>query len=187
MRRFLMAAALVIGCCSATLADDVETQPYWIKFKVGSWVRTKTTTKMDMPQMKMETLTLTTTTLVEVTDSELTFEYAIESTTIMNGAETKSPPSKANQKMPRKVKRPETTEQPASAAKTETGTEEIEVGGKKIKCTWSTFASEASGMKTSGKAWICEDVPSAMVKSESKTEGAANTESTMVAEAWEAK
>ncbi len=64
------------------------------------------------------------------------------------------------------------------------GEEELEVGGKKVKCTWVETEMDAAGSKITVKTWTSDEVPGGTVKSITKGESV-NTE--MVAIAFEGK
>lgn len=183
MKRFFTVAALVIAFAGSALADEVTNA--WAKFKVGSWSKTKTVTTTTMPNMKMENTTTITYKLVEITADEVVIEMESESTSSMNGTETKTPPQKTTTRQPLKTK-----VEPAAKTegpKAETGEEDLDIAGKKIHCSWSKSVMEANGMKTTSQTWWSNDVPGGAVKMVSETAGAAASKLTTELVGFEAK
>jgi hypothetical protein len=175
MREFLLAVAVcvaLVGCDSKPEGGSKDggakapdggtktTEPVkaaaakhpWGSFKKGSFVKTKTVMDMETPKMKQETST--TTTLKDLTADE----YTIEMEMVMPNVPT---PTKSEQKLPLKAPDgPKTAEGP----KPKTGSEEIEVAGKKLKCTWTETESEANGVKSVTKVWSSDEIPGHMAK-----------------------
>jgi hypothetical protein len=117
----------------------------WGSFKKGSFVKTKTVMDMTSPAMKTETTT--TTTLKDLTADEAVLE--------METAMPNLPPTKMEQKFP--LKAPEG--KAADGPKPKTGSEEIEVAGKKMKCDWTETESEANGVKSVTRVYTNQDIP----------------------------
>jgi hypothetical protein len=134
----------------------------WASFKKGSFAKLKTVS--DTAGTKSE-MTMTHT-LVDLTADEAVVETEMAMTGFTNKSTNKFP-----------LKAPEGGKA-ADGPKPKTGSEEIEVAGKKLKCTWTEIETETSGMKTVAKSWMCEDVPGHLVKSVSKSTGAATMSST---------
>ena len=134
----------------------------WGSFKKGSSVKLKTVS--DTAGTKSE-MTMTHT-LVDLTADEAVVETEMAMTGFTNKSTNKFP-----------LKAPEGGKA-VDGPKPKTGTEEIEVAGKKLKCTWTEIETEASGIKTVAKSWMCEDIPGHLVKSVSKSTGAATMSST---------
>ena len=122
----------------------------WGSFKKGSFVKTKAVMTMETP--KMTTETSTTQTLKDLTADEAVVEME---TVIPN-----VPPQKNEMKIP--LKAPEG--KAADGPKPKTGSEDLEVAGKKLKCTWTETESEANGVKSVTKVWMCDDIPGHMAK-----------------------
>jgi hypothetical protein len=134
----------------------------WGSFKKGSSAKLKTVT--DTAGTKSE-MTMTHT-LVDLTADEAVVETEMAMTGFTNKSTNKFP-----------LKAPEGGKA-VDGPKPKTGSEEIEVAGKKLKCTWTEIETETAGIKTTAKSWMCEDVPGHLVKSVSKSTGAATMSST---------
>lgn len=129
----------------------------WASFKKGSFAKMKSVSEMEIAGNKTKTEMTLTYTLKDVTADEA----ILETETIMANV----PPHKQEMKMP--LKSPE-GKSAAEAPKLKTGTEEIEVGGKKLKCTWTETETEASGAKMVTKVYTNEEVPGFTVKTITK-------------------
>lgn len=154
-----------------------EPQHPWAKFKVGSWVKTKTTSTTLVADTKQETVTEMKQTLKELTEVEAVIETEM---TVAGQVIT------STYKIPLKGE-VKTSEPPKDAPKMETGEEEITVAGKKMKTKWMKSVFEGSGCKTNSQTWTSAEVPGAAVKSVTHTEGAVTTDSVMEVVAFEAK
>jgi hypothetical protein len=148
MRKSLGVMAAVLFCSAATAyAEDVDNPIYkhWAKFKPGTSVTAVTT--MEIAGNKTETKS--TTTLKEVTADKVVVD--------MNGfaMEFKA-----------KVPKGDTTATTAPKVDAKTSTEEVEVAGKKYKCTVTEVTTDVAGQKATTKSWSSEDMPGMMVKSE---------------------
>jgi hypothetical protein len=135
----------------------------WGSFKVGSMSKLKSVSEMEVAGNKMKTEMTMTYTLKSVTVEEAVVDVE---TVIPN-----VPPQKTEQK--HLLKAPQ-TKASGDAPQVKTGTEEIEVAGKKLKCTTSEVDTDANGMKTTMKTWMCDEVPGHLVKSVSKMSGASS-------------
>jgi len=140
----------------------------WGSFKAGSMSKLKSVSEMEVAGNKMKTETTMTYTLKSVSADEAVVE--------METVTPNVPPQKMEQKFPLKAPEVKGT---GEAPKVKTGSEEIEVAGKKFKCTTSEVDSEANGMKTSTKTWMSDDVPGHLVKSVTKMSGATSGTTTM--------
>jgi hypothetical protein len=126
----------------------------WGSFKKGSFVKMKSVTDMETPKMKTE-MTMTQT-LKDLTADEA----VIETETVIPNI----PPQKSEMKLPLKAAEGKAVDGP----KPKTSTEEIEVAGKKLKCTVTEMETEAGGTKTVTKVWTNDEVPGHTVKTQSK-------------------
>lgn len=117
----------------------------WGSFKKGSFVKTKSLMEMTSPAMKTETTT--TQTLKDLTADDA----VIETETVITGV----PPQKSEMKLP--LKGPEG--KAADGPKPKTGSEEIQVAGKKMKCDWTETESEANGVKSVTRVYTNQDIP----------------------------
>jgi hypothetical protein len=104
---------------------------------------------------------------------------------ITGGNKINMPASK--REIPAKVKKPEGGDAKGGKAEVKESSEDVEVGGKKLKCKVVESNTEASGTKTHSKVWTSHDVPGGTVKMESHSEGAAKSATTMTCSAFEAK
>jgi len=132
------------GTKAAEPAKSAAKHP-WGGFKKGSFVKTKTVMDMTSPAMKTETTT--TTTLKDLAADEAVLE--------IETAMPNLPPTKMEQKFP--LKAPEG--KAADGPKPKTGSEEIEVAGKKMKCDWTETESEANGVKSVTRVYTNQDIP----------------------------
>jgi len=183
MHDFLMAAAVSLALfgCDSPSAPAVVAKPAsggektvsepaepakpaaakhpWGSFKKGSTVKIK---KVSVTA-GITTESTTTYTLIDLTADEAVVQEESAALGI---------PSKTTSKIP--LKAPEGGKA-ADGSKATTGTEEIEVAGKKLKCTWTEITVDSTVSKT----WICEDVPGHVVKSTSKTSGFVSSSTTL--------
>ena len=182
MRKFAFVAFAVLGLvlsASTVRAEDVDNPEYvqWSKFKVGSFVTMKMETETGGNKTEMEN----TTTLVELTKEKAVIET--KGHMMMGGNKIDIPANK--REIPAKVKKAEGGK--GEGPKAKEGNEEIEVGGKKVKCKTVEADTEASGMKTHSKTWMCEEIPGHVAKMESHSEGAMKSSTKMWADKWESK
>lgn len=140
---------------AAKPAESKVAKHPWGSFKKGSFVKMKSVTDMETPKMKTE-MTMTQT-LKDLTADEA----VIETETVIPNV----PPQKSEMKLPLKAPEGKAVD---GAPKPKTSTEEIEVAGKKLKCTVTEIETEAGGTKTVTKTWTNEEVPGFTVKTQSK-------------------
>jgi hypothetical protein len=141
------------GDSKATETSAVAKHP-WGSFKKGSFTKMKTVNDMGGNKTEM----MMTYTLKEVTPDEA----IVETEMVMANL----PAQKQEMKMPLKAHETKTT---ADGPKPKTGTEEIEVAGKKMKCKWTEMETDAAGSKMVTKTYTCEEVPGFTVKSVTKS------------------
>ena len=167
----LATLGVAVAAVLAGLRQDVDNPEFktWSGAKKGAWVKYKMTSEAAGNKTEMEQ----TTKLVDLSDAKATVETA------MTVAGTALPGQK--REVPAKVKAAETK---GDAPKPKEGDEEIEVGGKKLKCHWVETASEAGGNKTVTKIWQSKEIPGGMAKMESSTTGAVTSKTVMVAVEW---
>jgi len=132
----------------------------WGSFKKGSFTKMKSVTEMSGNKTEL-TMTYT---LKDLTPDEAIVETEM---VMANMA-----PQKNQQKIP--LKAPE-AKHTADGPKPKTGTEEIEVAGKKMKCQWSETETDAGGAKTVTKVYTCEEVPGFTVKTVTKNPSMTST------------
>jgi len=157
--------AMVIGMTVslAMCQDTVDNPAYksWAAFKVGTAIKTQTTTVMTMGEKDMTTKTTTTTTLKELTADKAVVEMVSE--TDMNGTKIPGTPMKVD--IAAKMAK-DAASQPAGTKVTKKGEgdEEVAVGDKKYKCHWVENQTTSDQMDGTSKVWTCPDVPGGTVK-----------------------
>jgi hypothetical protein len=160
---FLLLAAPAV----AEEKEMVENPSYaqWAKFKVGAWYRIKVEngSGTDASVMKQ------TTKLVSRTEEQAVIETSV---TIVAGEHEFSQPATRSE-IPAKTEKFEVpVEEGENAPKIETkeGTDELTVGGRKIKCRTTETTTETPDLKMWSKSWYSEEVPGGTVRMESKME-----------------
>jgi hypothetical protein len=145
----------------------------WAKFKVGSFVKTKSTSVTETAGKKFDSTSEIKQTLVDLTSDKAVVE--IETTVMGNTTKSKIdiPINAAGG-----AQKSDTAPATAAAANPKQGAEDLTVAGKTLHCKWVETETEQGGNKVTAKAWTSEDVPGFMVKSVSKTTGSVNTEVT---------
>ncbi len=156
----LMAAALVLATGSFCFAEQIDNPTYknWSKFKPG----TSVTVAMESDVGGSKTIMETTTTLVEVNADKCVTESKMSMT--VGGNKMDMPANKTD--VMAKIDKPAAATAPASMPDVKTSTEDVDVAGKKVKCTVTEAKSSNNGMDTSSKTWTSDEVPGMMVKSE---------------------
>jgi len=170
----LAVSAMFVLC----LQDEVANEDYknWASCGVGSWTTMKMETEAGGNKTEMEQ----THKLVEKTDAKCVVETSGKM--IMAGNAIDLPANKRD--IPAKVKK---GSDEGKKPDTKEGDEEIEVGGKKLKCHWVETTMENAGTKTWTKVWMNDTIPGRLAKIESKSEGAASSNMKMWATGWEKK
>ena len=183
MRKFAFAAIAVVGLFASTStarAEDVDNPEYelWAKFKAGSYVVQKMESEAAGNKTNMEY----TYTLKEITKAKA----VVETKGVMTMAGNKMDIPASSREIPAKVKKTDPVKSDAPKAKE--GDEEVEVGGKKIKCHWTETETESSGTKSKSKVWTSKEIPGGMAKMESTSDSAQMKSHTkMWADKWESK
>lgn len=180
LSRVFGSLALGLSICAAAYAKDMIDNPeykYWSSCKAGSWVTMHTVSDMNGNKSENET----THKLLEISPEKATIETKMSM--MVNGKPMDMPASKRD--IAAKVEKADGGE--AKGEKPKEGDEEVEVGGKKIKCHWVESHSDANGMKTDTKVWMSDEVPGHMAKMESKMDGSVKGTTTMTATKWEKK
>ena len=144
----------------------------WGGFKVGSFVKTKTTVSTQMMGRTTDTSTETTTTLADLTADKAVLD--IEASVMGHTTKTR-------------------TEVPLTGGSTTgsgattgtqnpaTGSETIVVAGKSLDCKTYEVDTDAGGNKVKTKTWISDQIPGFVVKSVATTTGAMASTTTMEA------
>ncbi|MGO9095731.1 MAG: hypothetical protein ACLQGV_10955 [Bryobacteraceae bacterium] len=162
-------AALTILAVASMAADNSA----WGNFKPGSWTKLKTTSDTTVAGHTTSMSIETKMTLVSKTADKA----VVETETTMMGNTTK-----AKAEIPLKSDAKGTAQTPPKM-----GSETITVAGKTFKCKTFEIQSEANGMKTSTKTWIADEVPGAIVKSESTSTGSVSSKVRMELEDFKAQ
>ena len=174
---------LLVGCglaVSGASAQEMVDNPlykHWAQFKPGSFAKLKSTTKV----AGITSESYTTTTLKSITTEKAVLE--IVSVSKASGREFKSPPFKMDvqAKVPKfKEGKDQQGKGAAPDVKIKEGKETLKVAGKKLDTKWSETTMKQSGMTINSKSWMCEDVPGQVVKTISKTSGAATATTEML-------
>jgi hypothetical protein len=169
MRQFVLAVAVcmaLIGCDNkpegaggapegakpgeagkAAEGAKVSKHP-WGSFKKGSFVKSKMTTQMEVSGSKVNSETTTTETL-----KDLTADDAIVET---ERVAANQPATKTD--VPHPLRSPDGAKV-GDGPKPRTGSEEIEVAGKKMKCDWTETETDINGAKTVTRVYRNEDIP----------------------------
>jgi hypothetical protein len=157
----------------ALLSQDVENPQfkYWTGCKPGSWVKMK----MEMNSAGKKIESESTHKLLELKDDVAVVEITGKSK--MGEREFALPVQKQEIK----------AKEPAEKVKiTGEGDEEIEVGGKKLKCHWYEYSTKQGEKESKGKAWLAKEIPGGTAKVEVGGADAAKP-IVMIAVEWEKK
>ena len=179
MLRQTLKASLAAVCMLGVFAqaETVKNPEYenWARFKPGAMVKHATKSLAN----GQEITSTTTNKLIEITPEKLVVE--LSSSMEMSGQKMDSPPMKRD--VPAEmdkaiVARTDPAQNPDMKEEKET----VTVAGKKFDCKVVIYTSEANGMKSVSKSWLCNDVPGGLVKTEVKTTGSveSSTEMTLV-------
>lgn len=171
-------------CLFVPAADDQDNPEYklWSKFKPGSSV----TMKMVTEASGMKTEMVTTTVLKSLSDGELVLESKMTMSVAGQNIEQPAMERKVPAKMP-KVEVPKVEEKDTPKPKTEEGTEDLEIAGKKVACKWSKVVLDHAGTKTETKSWTCDAVPGGVVRMETVMKGETPCTTSGIVTAYEAK
>lgn len=167
---------MILTLALAAALQEIDNPEYqnWAGCKAGAYV--KVTISSDTAGVKNESKSVSK--LVEISATKAVVETTLE----IPGFSV--PGQKRD--IPAKVKKPDVVP-PANvpnAPKPTEGDEEIELGGKKIKCHWVESITELEGNKTVSRVWTSKEIPGGMAKMTSKTTGTFATTSSMVAAEW---
>jgi hypothetical protein len=180
LQRALCVLSLSVGLVAVAYAKDmIDNREYkgWSECKPGSWVTLKTVSEFGGNKSESEM----TTKLLEISADKATVETQM---TMMVGDKPKVMPAKKRD-IAAKIEKPE--DKGEKEEKPKEGDEEIEVGGKKLKCHWMEMHSEQKGMVSDTKVWYSPEIPGHTAKMESKMSGTMKGTSTMEAVKWEKK
>jgi len=127
----------------------------WGAFKPGSFTKMKSLIEMTIGGNPMKCETTITYVLKAISEEECLVEIETTASDV--------PPQKSDLKIPLQL--PEADESESPKPRTRSGTEEIVVAGKKLKCEWSETETEANGVKSVTKVYTHASVPGGIVKS----------------------
>jgi hypothetical protein len=181
LRRVLCALSLSVGLVAVAYAKDMIDNPeykYWSECKAGSWVTLKTVSDMGGNKSESEM----TNKLLEISADKATVETTM--TMMISGKPMTMPANKRD--IPAKVEKPEEKGE-AKGEKPKEGDEEVEVGGKKLKCHWIMSHTDSNGMVSDTKVWTSNEIPGHTAKMESKMSGSMSGTTTVEAVKWEKK
>jgi hypothetical protein len=162
----LLAALLA----TALVQDPIDNPDYqgWKPFMPGSWVSHKLVRAGSSLEAGQKT------TLKSITDAELVLDLEV-----LSGGKVIARP------LPRRIPA-KSSQLDFGPLKKEWPEEELEIGGKKLKCRIKEYERPIAAGKSIGKKiWIHEDIPGQEAKVETLIDGKVN--STLTATAWEKK
>jgi hypothetical protein len=151
---------------AALVQDQVDNPEYkgWAAFKPGSTVSFKYVKEGSV----QDSLQRTTLKSIDEKEAVLSTEFSMNGKVLGQATERKVPAKAPSAQAPANVKE---------------GEEEIEAGGKKLKCRTKEFEKKLSTGKTGTvKIWVNEEVPGMAAKIETTGEG--GSKFTMIASEW---
>lgn len=164
--------AMILLMASAVRAEKIANSNYdqWAKFKLGAFVKMDVDTVAGGNNIK----SVMTTKLIELTADKVVVE--ITTTMEMMGQKIDTPAQKME--IPVRIEKPV---EPAGVEKPKpaTGEEDLKVGDKTIKTTWTETLTTSGSNAMLNKSWISPEIPGGVVKAISRTEGATPTAMTM--------
>jgi len=160
--------AVVLGALSSLIPEEIDNFEYqaWAKCGLGSSVTLKMISKSAGQKLEAET----TTTLKSRDEQALVLE--VKSMVVIAGKRIDQPAQ--TRSVPAKIKKPAMVDPKGDAVakvKSESGKQEIEVAGRKWPCTWTKTVFDSVGSQTTSTVWMCDELPTRMVKMESTTTG----------------
>jgi len=154
----------------------------WSSFKVGSYVKMRMTSVMNVAGRQMNTTSEIKQTLVELTATQAVVDLE---TTVMGKTTT------TRKEYPLSVTDISTSipnlPSASSVRGKKTGTETLTVGGKSLSCKWTEASVTQGAMNAATKFYWTEQIPGFIAKMITKTTGGANSEITMEAVEFLAK
>ena len=153
----------------------------WSSFKVGSYVKMRMTSDMNLAGRQMNTSSEIKQTLVELTATQAVVEF--ETTTMGKTMTTRK-------EFPLSVTDISTSlpNRPSVEVRSKkTGTETLTVGGKSVNCTWTEGSVGQGATNAVTKIYRTEQIPGFIAKMITKTTGGANANITMEAVEFLAK
>jgi hypothetical protein len=170
MKAFAVRLAITGSCvlmlvATAVRADEQIDNPQykqWSNFKPGSWVKYKTTSEAAGQQSTMEM----TTKLLELTPDKAVVE---RTTSMVAGGQKMDMPAQ-KQEIPAKIDKPVVKLSDVKPDVKE-GQDDVSVSGKTYKCKTSETTTKNGDNTTWSKTWMCDEVPTGLVKMESMNEG----------------
>jgi hypothetical protein len=142
----------------------------WGSFKVGSFVKTKTTVSAQMMGRTTDTSTETKTTLADLAADKAVLD--IETTVMGNTTKTRTEVPLAGA-----VQTGVTAA--GQAQNPTTGTDTVVVAGKSLDCKTVEVETDSAGSKVKTKTWTSDQIPGFLVKSVSTSSGAMASTTTL--------
>jgi hypothetical protein len=126
----------------------------WSGFPKGSFVKLKTVTETDIAGTRSRTEITRTHTLKELSPDSA----VIETVTVMTDVPA---PSQSEEKIPLKAR--------FDVSKGKNGSEELEIAGARLKCSWTETEADDGGNRAVTRVWQNEEVPGFIVKTVTKS------------------
>jgi hypothetical protein len=142
------------GGSGPTAEPPRPTKHMWSGFPKGSFTKLKTVTETDIAGTRSRIEITRTHTLKELGASDV----VIETETVMTGVPA---PVRNEDRIPRNAR--------FDVPRGKSGTEELEVAGRKLKCSWAESEVDEGGSKTITRIWQSEEVPGFIVRSVTKS------------------
>ncbi len=165
MHRSMLALAACALFPATALADDLVDNPTyqsWARFAVGATVEYRTVS--DTAGNRSETIMVYT--LTSSTAEKVVVE--MKTTTIMAGQKYEQPAMPMEYAA--KIEATALESNDPNIEKSE-GSESIEVAGKKYDTKWYEVKTAASGMTTTSRTWMSDEIPGSYLRSVTKMEG----------------
>lgn len=180
----MLNVTLILAIFAAPMTDEVENLEYknWSKFKPGSSVTMSMVTEAAGQKTEM----ISVTTLKSVADAELVLETKMTMHVAGQKIDQPAQDRKVPAKLP-KMEMPATDEKEAPKPKTEEGTGDIEVAGKKLACKFMKTTMDTEMGKSISTIWLSDAIPGGTAKMESTMEGQMSSKSIMMVTAFETK
>ena len=161
-------AALIVAAvvASPAFAETIDNPMYksWAGQKKGTVVTVKMISEFGGRKSEMTMVS----TLIELTADAVTIETL--TVTKVNGMDFKAPAMKLEVKKTMELpsgKKKEDLDKPEGFI--EGGTETVKVGGVEYKTKWMKIKTKVNDVEVESKTWTSDDVPSMVVKMDSKT------------------
>ncbi len=175
----------MLAILAAMLLQDVDNPQYqvWASCKAGSWVKVKReTTKAGSGDAVTFTETESTMKVAEVSSDKI----VVEVTGVMRAGEGKKDLPPYTNEILAKVLKAEPLDEPKVIRK-DAGDEELDLGGKKLKCKWVEVEIEKAGTRSVTRTWTSDEIPGGVARMESRSDGVQSSSLKMTVLGWEKK